>query len=63
MHTCGNMSWDADINDLLLELQVPHELSLHLDHFVRVKTGLQVLVMIFSHIYTERYDCFIVGIQ
>jgi hypothetical protein len=48
IHTCGNMSWDADINDLLLELQVPHELSLHLDHFVRVKTGLQVLVMIFQ---------------
>lgn len=36
--------------DLVMQfnmLKVPHELSLHLDHFVRVKTGLQVLAMIF----------------
>ncbi|KAI5605057.1 hypothetical protein POPTR_001G368500v4 [Populus trichocarpa] len=33
--------------DLVMQfnmLKVPHELSLHLDHFVRVKTGLQIVI-------------------
>lgn len=38
----------------LIKLQVPHKLSLHLDDFVRIKTGLQVRLFSYDNYFQTR---------